>query len=462
MSERQIFERSVRIEASAEEVFAWHESEGAFERLAPPWERIEIVSRRGGIRDGGRIEIAMPTGPIRRRWVAVHSGYVKGEQFVDEQIEGPFKYWKHTHRMEAEGPDACVLHDRIEYELPGGAAGNFVAGAWVQKKLAATFEYRHKVTKRDVEDRATRWGEPNMKIAVTGASGLVGRTLIPMLQTQGVDVVRLVRSMPGGDKDAIYWQPNRGEIDAEKLDGVDAVVHLAGEGIAEGRWTQAKMARIRGSRVQGTKLIAETIANLKSPPSVLVCASAIGYYGERGNEAVTEDSDPGTGFLPEVCKEWEASADPAREKGIRVVHLRLGVVLSPAGGALAKMLLPFRMGLGGVIGSGDQYMSWISLDDVIGAIRFAIEHEELAGPVNAVAPAAVTNREFTKILGKVLRRPTVFPVPAFVARLAFGQMGEDLLLASTRVEPRRLVEAGYEFRHRDLESALRELLGKHN
>lgn len=460
MSNKQIFERTVRIEASAEEVFAWHESEGAFERLAPPWERIEIVSRQGGIRDGGRIEIAIPTGPIRRRWVAEHSGYVKGEQFVDEQIEGPFKYWKHTHRVEAEGADACVMHDRIEYELPGGAAGNFIAGAWVRKKLASTFEYRHKVTKRDVEDRVATRGKPKMKIAVTGASGLIGRALAPLLQTQGDEVLRLVRSKPANESDAIYWQPDRGKIDGKKLEGVDAVVHLAAEGVAEGRWTQAKMARIRDSRVQGTNLIAETIANLNSPPSVLVCASATGFYGERGNESVTEDSEPGSGFLPDVCKEWEAAADPAREKGIRVVHLRFGVVLSPAGGALAKMVLPFRMGLGGVLGSGDQYMSWISLEDAIGAIRFAIDNEEVAGPVNAVAPEAVTNREFTKVLGRVLRRPTVFPVPTFVARLAFGQMGEDLLLASTRVEPKRLSEAGYDFRHRDLESALRELLRK--
>jgi hypothetical protein len=271
-------------------------------------------------------------------------------------------------------------------------------------------------------------------------------------------VARLVRALPtaGGD---IPWDPAAGRLDPARLEGLDAVVHLAGENIA-GRWTAAKKARIRSSRVEGTRLLAEALAGLKRPPKTLLCASAIGYYGDRGAELLREESPAGTGFLAEVCREWEAAARPAAEKGLRVVHLRIGVVLSPAGGALARMLMPFKLGLGGRIGSGSQFMSWIASDDLSGVIRHALTTESLRGPVNAVAPQAVTNLEFTQTLGRVLRRPTPFPMPAFAARLAFGEMAEALLLASARVEPTRLVASGYRFRAPELEGALRHLLGK--
>ena len=237
-------------------------------------------------------------------------------------------------------------------------------------------------------------------------------------------------------------------------------MHLAGENIAVRRWTPAQKARIRDSRVQGTRLLAQSLARLQQPPTVMVCASAIGFYGDRGEELLTEGSAPGSGFLTDTCRAWEAAAQPASEKDIRVVNLRLGVVLSPGGGALAKMLLPFRLGVGGKIGSGRQYMSWIEIDDVVGVIHYALTTDELRGPVNAVAPNPVTNREFTKTLGRVLSRPTIFPMPAFAARLAFGEMADELLLASTRVKPARLQNSGYYFRHPRLEDALRHLLGK--
>jgi uncharacterized protein (TIGR01777 family) len=259
---------------------------------------------------------------------------------------------------------------------------------------------------------------------------------------------------------AIAWDPAAGRIDAARLEGFDAVVHLAGEPIAEGRWNEAKKRRILESRVAGTRLLCETLARLSSPPRVLVCASAIGWYGDRGDETLTEDSAPGGGFLADVCRQWEAAADPARAKSIRVVHLRSGVVLTPAGGALNKMLTPFRMGVGGVVGSGSQWMSWIGLDDEIGAILHALVTESLSGPVNAVAPRPVTNREFTKTLGGVLGRPTVMPMPAFAARLVFGEVADALLLSSQRVQPARLEATGYRFRHPDLAGALAHLLGR--
>ena len=298
-----------------------------------------------------------------------------------------------------------------------------------------------------------------MDILVTGASGLIGTALVSSLTSSGHGVTRLVRAQPQPGEKATRWDPMAGTIDASAIEGVDAVVHLAGESIAE-RWTPAKKANIRDSRVKGTRLLCETLARLSSRPKVLVSASAIGYYGDRGDEILTEDSPPGRGFLSEVCRAWEAATEQAQQHGIRVVHLRTGVVLSPAGGALAKILPPFRLGLGGVLGSGRQYMSWIALDDIVGVIQHAIATEALQGPTNAVAPRAVTNQEFTKTLGKVLGRPTAIPLPAFVARLMFGEMADELLLASARIQPTKLLASGYQFRYPELEDALRHVLAR--
>jgi uncharacterized protein len=296
-----------------------------------------------------------------------------------------------------------------------------------------------------------------MNILVTGASGLIGSALVSSLTAAGHDVTRLVRSQPKPGEKAARWDPIAGSVDVSGLQGVEAVVHLAGENIAE-RWTAAKKVQIRDSRVRGTQVLCEALNGLAPPPKVLVSASAIGYYGNRDAEVLTEDSPAGAGFLAEVCQAWEAATEPARQRGIRVVRLRFGVVLSAAGGALAKMLPPFRLGLGGVLGSGRQYMSWIALDDAVAAIQHAIVTDGLQGPVNAVAPHAVTNQEFTKTLGKVLGRPTVLPMPAFAARLMFGEMADELLLASARVQPAKLQASGYSFRYPELEGALRHLL----
>ncbi|HEX2522573.1 MAG TPA: TIGR01777 family oxidoreductase [Terriglobia bacterium] len=297
-----------------------------------------------------------------------------------------------------------------------------------------------------------------MKILISGSTGLVGSALVPSLQSNGHEVVRLVRSSNSG-AGSITWNPMSGQLSAASLEGIDAAVHLAGENIAARRWTPAQKTLIRESRVVGTRLLAETLAKLKAPPKTLVCASAIGFYGDRSDQRLNEDSPPGTGFLADTCRDWEAAAKPAADRGIRVVHLRTGIVLASQGGALAKMLTPFRLGIAGIIGDGQQYMSWISLDDLVAAISFALSGQTLRGPVNAVAPNAVTNHEFTKTLGRVLRRPTVFPMPAFAARLAFGEMAEGLLLASTRVEPKRLMDTGFRFRFPELEGALVHAIG---
>ena len=299
-----------------------------------------------------------------------------------------------------------------------------------------------------------------IEIVVTGASGLMGSALTPSLAAAGHRVKRVVRRVPTAHPDEVAWDPGTGRFETAALEGTEAVVHLAGENSAPGRWTPEKKAAIRASRVEGTRQLCEVLAGLQRPPRVLICASAVGYYGHRGEERLTEASAPGRGFLAEVGQAWEAAAEPARRRGIRVVHLRFGMILSLRGGALAKMLLPFRLGVGGVIGSGAQYWSWLTLDDVVGVVQHALRETTLRGPVNAVAPQAVTNREFTKTLGRVLRRPTVCPVPGWAARLAFGEMADALLLASTRVEPAQLLATSYPYRWPELEGALRHLLAQ--
>jgi len=296
-----------------------------------------------------------------------------------------------------------------------------------------------------------------MKILISGSSGLVGTALIKSLETEGHEVFRLVRHAPRSQAE-VEWSPDRYSIALARIEGFDTVVNLAGESIADGRWTEEKKRRIRESRVKGTKLLGDALATLTNPPRTFICASAIGYYGNRGDEILKETSAPGDDFLAEVCVEWEKATALATEKGIRVLNTRFGVILDAHGGALAKMLPPFRMGIGGRIGSGKQWMSWIALDDVVGALKFALTKKTLSGPVNFVAPNPVRNSEFTKTLGKVLSRPTLFPIPAFGVRLVFGEMADALLLSSQRVEPERLTKAGYQFQYLGLKDALRHCL----
>jgi uncharacterized protein (TIGR01777 family) len=400
------------------------------------------------------------TGPVPRRWVAEHRDVEPGRGFRDVQLEGPFRRWEHAHSMTPDGPDACRLEDRVDYELPLGSLGRVLGGGFVRGKLEAMFGYRHRVTRDDLAAHRRFEEVPRRTVLVTGASGLVGTALTHFLTTGGHTVVPLVRSPGSGDRRRPHWDPAAGTIDTASLEGIDAVVHLAGENIAGGRWTPARKARIRESRVQGTRLLAEALARLTQPPQVLVSASAVGYYGSRGDESVTEESEPGLGFLAEVCRAWEAATAPAAQRGIRVVHARLGVVLSLRGGALAKLLPPFRAGLGGKVGTGRQFMSWVHVDDAVGAVHHALMDGSLAGAVNVTAPDPVTNLEFTRALGRVLVRPTLAPLPATPARLLFGEMADALLLEGVRALPARLEAGGYRFRHPRVEDALRFELGR--
>ena len=453
------FTKKTRMRAPAETVFAYHERLGAFERLTPPWEPVELVERAGTIRDGDRATLRIKQGPIALKWVAEHRDYIANEQFKDVALSGPFKKWEHTHRVEP-GSELC---DAIEYELPGGAIGQALGGGFVHRKLARMFAYRHRVTADDTAMIARYAQDRPQRILISGASGMVGSALAPLLSTAGHTPVLLQRTghaATGTPWESVTWNPGTGEVSEGRLDGLDAVVHLAGAGVADKRWSEARKQVIRDSRVTGTRRLCELLAGQPNPPKTLVCASAIGYYGDTGDATVDESAPMGDGFLAEVCRDWEAATQPAADAGIRVVNLRIGFVLSLAGGALVKMLPPFLMGMGGPLSHGRQSMSWVALDDVLGAIVHAIMTESVRGPVNAVSPTPCTNREFTQTLARVLRRPALFPVPRFALRLAMGELADEGMLWSNRLKPGVLMDTDYAFRFTNLEDTLRHSLGR--
>jgi len=396
--------------------------------------------------------------------VLAHKDYVKGKHFVDYQIAGPFDYWQQNHDVEEDGPAHAYLTDRVEFSLPMGIAGKLAASAFVRSELSRLFRYRHALLARDMA-LLKRYGQRRLKILVSGATGLVGEHLVALLLTQGHDVVRLSRrstACESGPVDCgeIFWDPLAGTIESALPEDLDAVVHLSGRNVAASRWTVEEKQVIYQSRIKSTQYLCELLAALTKKPEVLVCASAIGFYGERGTEPLTEDSTAGTGFLAEVCLDWEAAAAPAQAAGIRLVLARIGAVLSPKAGALAKLLPVFSAGAGGRVGDGKQYFSWVSIDDACCAIYHAIATPAVQGPLNIVAPNCATNSEFTRALGRALFRPTLFPVPPGVLRAAFGEMADALLMASVRVLPQKLKQSGYEFQDPDLLDAIKFLIGR--
>ena len=446
---------------SAADLFAWHMRPGALERLLPPWEDVQIVEKpalRNGaaVYDGAVVKMRVPVRPLHMQWVAEHRNVRDGVSFQDVQRSGPFALWKHTHSMLPRGPATSTLQDHVHYALPGGRVGDLLGRRAAQRALDRMFAFRQTRTRADLEVQHRFAVQGTRRVLISGASGLIGSQLAPLLTTGGHAVEKLTRSPSAADE--IGWNPGQQQIDTARLGGFDGVVHLAGESIV-GRWSDAKKQRIRDSRIEGTRLLCETLARQTDKPQVLVCASAIGIYGNRGDTVLTEDNAPGDGFLADVCRDWEAACQPARDAGIRVVNVRVGLVLSPRGGLLGTLLPLFRTGLGGRVGSGQQWMSWIALDDLLDIIYASLFDASLSGPVNATAPQPVTNAQFTKTLGHILGRPTLLPAPKTGLRLALGEAADELALCSTRVHPAQMTERGHPFRFTNLDPALRYMLG---
>ncbi len=453
------FRYSSQLPASAEEVYNWHARPGALERLTPPWENFELVEQTNGIENGSVSKAYLRIGPARITMVSRHSDNEPGRKFCDTQEQGPFRAWHHTHNFHPLSEQRSELEDNIRYKLPLGLLGKIGGAHYSRQRLEKTFRYRHEVLRRDFELFNTWPSSKPLTFLITGASGVLGQSLAPLLTTAGHTVRRLVRRTPDLSRGEYFWKPSQQKIDRAAFEGVDVVVHLAGHNVAAGRWTPKRRALILDSRVQGTSLLVDTMASLPDPPPTLLSASAIGYYGDRSDEILRESSAPGQGFLAEVCKRWEACTLPAKEAGIRVVNMRIGVVLTLAGGALYEMSRIFRLGAGGPLGHGRQYLSWIAVDDLLRAMYQAALDPSLEGPLNLVSPRAAPQKIFAKSLGRALRRPAIAPAPTFAIRTLLGEMGEEVLLHSLRVSPEKLLAANFAFAYPQLDTALQHLMG---
>jgi uncharacterized protein (TIGR01777 family) len=451
-----VFRKRKAFDCTKEQLFDWHERDGAVNRLTPPWEKAEIIEKQGGITDGSRMKMRVKTGPISQEWIAVHKDYKRPETFTDVMEKGPFKTWQHKHSFFDQG-DGSAIEDDITYSLPLSPISEIVAGRWVEQKLEKMFAYRYRITETDMQFMNKYKYTKKLIIAVTGANGLIGSNLIPFLTTQGHEIRKIARVSGATDK-KYYHNTSTGEI--KGFEGADVVIHLAGEPIANARWTDSKKKEIMDSRAIGTAQVATAIGKLEQPPKLLITASAIGFYGDRGDEIIDEFSEGRGGFSYDVCVNWENAARPVMDKGVRVVFARTGVVLSPQSGALTNFLPFFKAFMGSVPGSGKQYLSWISIDDMIRGITHCIYTEELEGPVNFTAPEPVRMKELAVVLGKVLNRPSGFRIPSFIVKIMFGQMGKELLLAGAKVLPKQLLDTGFDFTHARLEPALRHMLGK--
>lgn len=453
------YEYETHTDSPRPEVFDWFERKGSFRRLMPPWEVAEEVRADETLEDGAQRIFRFPMGPIKMTWVAEHLGYQPPEKFEDIMKKGPFRSWHHVHRF-IEKDGGTVVHDEVDYKLPMGVLGRIFGSRNVRNRLNRMFRARENRLIRDLERHSDFKHLDRKRILLAGASGLIGKQLAAFLDTGGHEIWRLVRRTPVAGQNEIEWNPSKGTIDDSAIEGFDIVIHLGGAGIGDRRWTKSRMVLIEKSRTESTGLLARTLASLKQKPEVFLVASAIGWYGNRGDEILDEQSEAGTGFLPETCLAWEASADAARQAGIRTIHARTGVVLDASGGALEKMLLPAKMGAGGPIGFGRQWFSWISMDDQIYALHHLVMSPNTEGAYNITSPEPLQQKNFAKALGRVLRRPAFMPTPPLAIWFLYGKMGVALTTESQRVMPTRLTEEGYRFQHQDAESALRDALGK--
>ena len=456
------------INVPVETLFNYHARPGALDRLLPPWQNVSVAKRGLSLDVGTEVVLRLgtPLG-IPIHWYAKHTKLDAPFLFEDIQTSGPMKSWTHQHRFEALTATSSRMTDWIEYRLPGGAIGSFLGSSYFENELSQMFRYRHQTTRADVE-LFEQFPKRPLRIAVSGANGLVGSNLVALLQVAGHKVLKLSRNQTSQaqhqqspeNATSLAWSPATGLADPAAAEGLDAVIHLAGKGIGDSRWNAAVKNEIRNSRVAATEVLANQLSRLDAPPSVFISCSAIGFYGDRGDEILDESSSKGSGFLADVCEAWEAASAPLAKSGkTRTVNTRLGIVLHPRQGALAKLLTPIRFGVGGRMGSGRQYWSWISISDCIGAIYQLLMDDRAEGAFNLVAPEPERNADFIQKIAKVLHRPAFFPAPKFGLEIMLGEMAGPLLFDSCRVSPVKLERLGYSFRHVTLESAMRYLLG---
>lgn len=454
-----IFQNRLEVDASLEDHWKWYDSEGAFRRIMPDWEGLEPI-QVGKIKDGEMTIFPVQMGPVKKKWVARHENVRELHGFDDTSLKGPFAKWDHSREF-SEDNGKTVAIDSVDYKLPMHFATGWTKGFTVIPRVKAMFAFRNRRVTMDLK----RIPKKRMKVLVSGSTGLIGKQLCAFYSCMGHEVHRLIRNSTKLPPDAnqervVKWNDQSGEIISGTLEGFDCIIHLAGAGIGDKRWSESRKDLIKTSRTVPTKNLTDLISKLEKKPEVFIQGSAIGYYGNRSDEILDEDSSIGEGYLPETCKEWEEASASLEEIGIRRVVIRTGIVMSCLGGALAKQLFPAKMGGLGPVGGGKQYQSWISLDDQIHAMHHLMLKEDCKGVYNLVAPNPTTQKDFAKTMGRIFIRPSFAPLPKFMVKILFGEMGEKLLLESQRVQPKRLIESGYEFNHTHLEDALRHMTGK--
>ena len=459
-----VYQHVAAYDAAVEDVWAWYDSPGAFRRIMPEWEGIRPI-QAGALVNEAKTKFRVQLGPLRPMWVARHYDVVPGEVFNDVMEKGPFGAWDHEHRFVSTGSGTSEIRDTIHWKLPFHPLTFWTAPFTVKGRMKQMFAYRTLRVQEDLKRIAMYADQPKQKVLISGSTGLIGMQLTAFLQAAGHDVTRLVRPSTKLPSDVqheacVVWNDQTGEVLEGSMEGFDTVIHLAGAGIGDKRWNAKRKALIESSRTVPTKQLVDLFGRLEQPPKTFLCASAVGIYGNRGEEKLTENSAPGENFLATTCLNWEAAGAAAKEAGIRTAWIRTGIVTTPMGGALQKLLLPAKLGAGGPAGGGRQYYSWISLDDQIYATYHLMMNESCEGAYNFTAPEPVTQKQYAKVLGRVLRRPAFAPAPGFMLKLMLGEMAQALVLDGQRVLPNRLLESGYVFQHNDLESCLRQCLGK--
>ena len=463
------FELSQTLACSQQDLFQYHARPGALNRLIPPWERVQIEQRSDSLEVGSEVVLRNSIFGIPVRWRARHTGLDEPRSFQDIQLSGPFKTWQHDHLFETVNSAQSRLTDRVHFEMKFGSLGR-IGLPVVRSKLSAMFRYRHRTTQADLELQDYLSGYCStgpLKIGVTGSNGMIGRRLVDLISVLGHHAIRIIRpdstvqsaTFPLSSSQ-VLWDRKKGFSDSKQVEGLDAVIHLAGKGIASVRWTDTNKKAIRDSRVEGTSALVRDLSKLRTPPAAFVSASGVGVYGDRGDRILDESISFGIGFLADLARDWEAAAGEFAKTGNRVAVGRLGIALHPLDGALSKLLTPFCLGVGGRIGSGRQYWGWIDIDDAAAAFLTLALNPSCEGPYNLVAPEQVTNQTFAKTLGKVLRRPSLVPAPAIAMRFLLGEMADSMLLASTRASSKRLQELAFPFRNPSLEGCLRHVLGR--